>query len=161
MNPRWRWWSWSLLLLASCGSVRSWQELSTRPMRQGEVYAAVDQLARADGFLPDAATSDGGLGIWQSRWRHRQIGLGRPGRFRLRVEVMIDEGSPDSGWPVRYLVEQQKVKDLKKSQSPAESDWSADGQDQEREYLFGERLHRRVGGVAPATEPPPESAKSP
>jgi hypothetical protein len=158
MNPRWCWLLCSSpWLLAGCGSVKSWQEMTTKPMRQGEVFAAVDQLARADGFLPDAANSDTGLGTWQSRWRNRQIGLGRPGRFRLRVEVMIDEGSLETGWPVRYLVEQQKVKDLKKSASPEESDWSADGQDSEREYLFGERLRRRVC----ATEPTAEPAKSP
>jgi hypothetical protein len=146
MNPRWCWLLCSSpWLLAGCGSVKSWQEMTTKPMRQGEVFAAVDQLARADGFLPDAANSDTGLGTWQSRWRNRQIGLGRPGRFRLRVEVMIDEGSLETGWPVRYLVEQQKVKDLKKSINPTEDDWSSDGQDAEKEFLFARRLSLRLG----------------
>ena len=74
----------------------------------------------------------------------RQLGLNRPGRYRLRAEVLFDEGSPDKGWPVRFVVEQQKVKDLRRSMEPAEEDWSSDYQDREAETILGERLSRRL-----------------
>jgi hypothetical protein len=87
--------------------------------------------------------------VWQSRWRERQIGLGRPGRYRLRAEILIDEGSAADGWPVRYAIEQQKVKDLRQSLQPQERDWSPDGQDREREVIFGEKLVRRLTASGP------------
>lgn len=114
-------------------------------MTIGECYDGIVYIATHDGFRPDAATTDRGYGVWQSRWRERQLGLNRPGRYRLCAEVLVDEGSPEKGWPVRYVIEQQKVKDLQHSRNPVEDDWSGDGQDQEREVLFGEKLIRRIG----------------
>lgn len=118
-------------------------------MAFGECYDGVEFLATRDGFTPDPLACDRGVGTWQSRWRERQIGLGRAGRFRLRAEVLIDEGSSDVGWIVRYAVQQQKVKDLGKSMTPKEEDWSDDGQDAEREFTFGQKLERRLAVKAP------------
>jgi hypothetical protein len=139
---------------AACGSVQRWQELQTAPVTQAEVYDAVEYLARTDGYAPSSPDCDRGLGTWVSRWRYRQVGLNRPGRFRLCAEIMLDEEREDGGWTVRYLVQQQCVKDLERSYDPREEDWSDDGQDGEREYLFGERLRRRL-------QPPDEAAPLP
>ena len=133
-------------LLAACGTVTDWRELRSAPMTFGECYDGLVFVAKKDGFAADTMGSDRGLGTWQSRWRERQIGLGRPGRYRLRAEILIDEGSSTAGWPIRYAIEQDKVKDLRKSLQPAEEDWSADGQDREREVIFGEKLVRRLAG---------------
>ncbi len=130
---------------ASCGNVHNWRELQTAPMTFGECYDGLLYLAKNDGFTIDVSASDRGLGTLQSRWRFRQLGLNRPGRYRLIAEVMIDEGSAQKGWPVRYVIMQEKVKDLRRSMEPRESDWSKDGQDRERETIFGERLVRRLG----------------
>lgn len=130
---------------ASCGTVHDWRELQTAPMTFGECYDGLLYVATHAGFAVDASASDRGMGTLQSRWRQRQLGLGRPGRYRLIAEVMIDEGTAQKGWPVRYVIMQEKVKDLRKSMEPQEGDWSKDGQDRERETLFGEMLVRRVG----------------
>ncbi len=138
----------TLLLLAGCATRRDWREIRTGPATRAEAYDAVEFLARTDGFAPSQANCDRGLGTWSSRWRYRQVGLGRPGRYRLQAEVLLEDGSHQAGWIVRYLVEQQKVKDLARSREPVEDDWDADGQDIEREYLFGQRLIRRLGSGA-------------
>lgn len=117
-------------------------------MTFGECYDGLEFIAGKDGFTADASACDRGVGTWQSRWRERQIGLGRPGRYRLRAEVMIEEGSPAIGWPVRYAIDQEKVKDLRKSMQPTEDDWSSDGQDRERETILGEKLVRRLAPKA-------------
>ena len=41
----------------------------------------------------------------------------------------------------------QTVEDLGKSLEPQEKDWDDDGQDEEREALFGERLRRKLSNV--------------
>lgn len=117
-------------------------------MTFGECYDGLVFIATRDGFAADTLASDRGLGTWHSRWRERELGLGRPGRYRLRAEVMIDEGSTTIGWPIRYAIEQQKVKDLGRSRQPREEDWSDDGQDREREAIFGEKLVRRLAPKA-------------
>jgi hypothetical protein len=114
----------------------------------------VEYLARTDGYAPNPPDCDRGLGTWVSRWRYRQIGLNRPGRYRLRAAVLVDEVAEDKSWTVRYLVQQQRVKDLERSHDPAEDDWSEDGQDSEREFLFGERLRRRLAPSAEETAAP-------
>jgi len=113
-------------------------------MTLGQCYDGVVYVATNGGFAADHASCDRGNGVFQSRWRPRQIGLGRPGRYRLRAEVLVDEGSAAAGWPIRYVVEQQKVKDLRRSMEPTEEDWSADYQDREAETIFGEKLARRL-----------------
>lgn len=134
--------------------MRDWREVRTGPATQAQVYDAVEFLARTDGFSASESQCDRGLGTWTSRWRFRQMGLGRPGRFRLISELMLDEGSNETGWIIRFLVEQQMVKDLVKSRDPQEDDWTDDGQDTEREYLFAQRLARRLGaGEATGREP--------
>lgn len=137
------------LLLASCGTVVEWHEMQSAPMTIGECYDGLVYIAMHDGFRADSTGTDRGYGRWQSRWRERQLGLNRPGRYRLRAEVMIDDGSTEKGWIVRYVVEQQKVKDLAHSRNPIEDDWSDDGQDAEREALFTEKLVRRIGPKTP------------
>jgi hypothetical protein len=133
-----------LLCLPSCSAIMDWREVSTAPMTYGECYDGLAYIANRDGFTADLLVSDRGLGYWQSRWRERQLGLGRPGRYRLCAEILIDEGSSTSGWTIRYAIEQQKVKDLRKSLEPTEDDWSSDGQDRERETIFGEKLVRKL-----------------
>lgn len=141
-----------VLLAGACGTVRDWHEVKSKPTNRAEVYDAIEFLARTDGFVASAGECDRGLGTWSSRWRQRQIGLGRPGRYRLLAEVLVDEGSDQDGWTVRFLIEQQKVKDLGRSREPAEEDWDDDGQDQEKEFLFGRRLAMRLGVDAEAVQ---------
>ena len=140
--------SWLLLglvsLLGSCVTAFNWQEVQSGPATRAEVYDAVVFVARGDGFLP-GSNCDRGMGIWESKWRYRQLGLGRPGRYRLRAELLIDDGSRETGWAVRFKIEQEKVDDLRKSLDPREQDWESDGQDYEREALFVERLRLRLG----------------
>ncbi|HEX5052809.1 MAG TPA: hypothetical protein VFZ65_13615 [Planctomycetota bacterium] len=131
-------------LFAACGTVTDWREMRTAPMTFGQCYDGLEFIASHDGFTADLAVSDRGLGTWESRWRNRQLGLGRPGRYRLVAEVLIDEGSTEQGWPIRYAIMQEKVKDLRNSMDPREEDWSSDGQDSEREAILGEKLVRRL-----------------
>jgi hypothetical protein len=131
-------------LLGACGTVRDWREVKSAPMSLGDCYQGLAFIAQNSGFAADEAACDRGLGIWQSRWKMRQLGLGRPGRYRLRAEVLLDEGSAQKGWPVRFHVEQQKVKELRHSLDPREEDWSGDGQHREMEELFGDKLARRL-----------------
>lgn len=122
-------------------------------MTFGECYDGLEFIATHDGFGRDTLTSDRGLGTWQSRWRERELGLGRPGRYRLRAEILIDEGSTQTGWPIRYAIDQEKVKDLARSRQPREEDWSTDGQDREREAILGEKLVRRLAPKPPGGGP--------
>ncbi|MEO6597200.1 MAG: hypothetical protein ABIP94_20850 [Planctomycetota bacterium] len=131
-------------LLSACGTVTDWREIKTAPMALGEAYDGLQYIASRDGFTADVTATDRGLGTWQSRWRQRQLGLGRPGRYRLVVEILLDEGSTAAGWPIRYAIRQEKVKDLRYSMDPREEDWSSDGQDSEREAILGEKLVRRL-----------------
>ncbi len=137
----------ALSTLAACGTVSDWRDIDTAPMTWAACYENLDFVAKHHGFTPDVPNCDAGKGLWQSRWQPRQLGLNRPGRYRLRAEVLFDEGSPDKGWPVRFVVEQQKVKDLRRPDENArtEDDWSRDGQDAEIEAIFGEKLRRRLG----------------
>lgn len=135
----------ALSSLTACGTVSDWRDIDTAPMAFGECYRSLVFVAEHHGFSPDVPNCDGGNGVWQSRWRPRQLGLNRPGRYRLRAEVLFDEGSPTKGWAVRFVIEQQKVKDLRRAAQPTEDDWSSDGQDAEIEAIFGEKLKRRLG----------------
>ena len=138
---------WLLLfsLFASCGSVRNWQELQTEPMSIGEAWSGFTAVATArDGWRVDESATDRGNGVWQSRWRKREMERNFPIRNRLRMEILLDEGSREQGWWIRYVIEQEKVKDLRRHAQPQEDDWSADGQDREGEAILSERLVRRL-----------------
>lgn len=145
------------LLLTACASVREWRELRTDPMPIGEVYDGLVFVASGDGFINDASVSDRGFGIWQSRWKQRLLDNRHPGRFRLRAEVDLDGGSAAAGWDVRYRIEQETVKDLRRSTAPEEDDWSAAGQDGQREVIFGEKLVRKL---APKSLAAPRATRS-
>lgn len=132
-------------LLASCGSVRNWRELQTEPMSLGEAWQGwVDIVTSRDGWVVDHSETDRGNGEWQSRWKHRETERNFPIRNRLRMEILIDEGSRQEGWLVRYVVEQEICKDLRRHQAPGEDDWSSNGQNSEAEAVLGERLVRRL-----------------
>ncbi len=139
-----------LLLFTSCMHVRDWRELRTEPMPIGQCYEGLDYIAAAVGFVSDASVSDRGEGIWQSRWRGRVLDDPKrhPARFRLVAEIELDRGSPTTGWPIRFVVEQQWIEDLRKSLNPKEDDWSWKGQDKEAEAILGERLLRRLAPKA-------------
>jgi hypothetical protein len=143
-------------LVAACGSVRDWRDLRTDPMPLAEVYDGLSLVAGGDGFVNDTSVSDRGMGIWQSRWKQRLLDNRHPGRFRLRAEVDVDSGSAAAGWDLRYRIEQESVDDLRKSMSPQEDDWSAAGQDEPREAIFGEKLARRL---APKARANPRAAR--
>jgi hypothetical protein len=133
------------LLFAACENVRHWQEMTTDPMPVGQVFEGIVLVASGDGLTADATETDRGNGVWQSRWRGFIMPLTRhPGRYRLRVEVLLDEGSAATGWPLRFAVDREKVDDLRRSIEPREEDWSAAGQDTEKEALIGDRLARRL-----------------
>ena len=143
--------------LAGCYTVRDWRELQTEPMTLGACYDGVEFIASNSGFRIDSSKSDRGLGTWQSRWRKREKERHFPIRNRLKLEILVDEGSTATGWPVRYLIEQEKVVDLRRHANPQEDDWSSDGQDSEGESILGQRLVRRLapksvetGGAPPA-----------
>lgn len=132
----------ALLLGAGCTTSKNWRELLVDKLPIGVVYSDIEFVAVHDGYVASIADSDAGLGTWHSKWRLKQLPLGRPGRFRLSAE--IHEDGRAGGWRVRWCIEQQRVKDLGKSIDYVEDDWSDDGQDAERELLFGERLSRRL-----------------
>ncbi|MFT4511769.1 MAG: hypothetical protein ACI89X_004346 [Planctomycetota bacterium] len=132
-------------LFASCSSIRNWRELQTDPMSIGEAYNGFVAIATArDGWRVDESKTDSGNGKWESRWRKREMERNFPIRNRLRMEILLDEGSREEGWWVRYVIEQEKCKDLRRHSQPREEDWSANGQDQEGEAILGERLLRRL-----------------
>lgn len=145
----------ALLLLslgaASCGTARNWSEVRVQSLTFADVYSGIETIAKPE-YLP-SKDCDRGLGIWQSRWREVLPGLGqRPFRFRLRAEI-IEGGSRETGWVVRYIVEQQKVKDLGKfHDNVTEKDWSPNGQDSEREKTFGDRLQRHYTSRRPGVD---------
>lgn len=134
-----------LSLLASCGTIRQWRELKTEPMTIGQAYQGFVDIATArDGWRVDESATDRGNGLWQSRWRKREMERNFPIRNRLVMEILIDEGSREEGWWLRYRIEQEKVKDLRRHSQPREQDWSPNGQDSEGESILGERLVRRL-----------------
>ena len=139
-----------LLMFAGCMHVRDWREMRTEPMTTGECYEGLNFIATTVGFVSDASVSDRGEGIWQSRWRTRVLDDPKrhPARFRLRAEVELDRGTPATGWPIRFVVEQQWIEDLRKSLNPKEDDWDWKGQDKEAEAILGERLLRRLAPKA-------------
>jgi hypothetical protein len=149
-----RCWSLFPLLFVACGTVHDWRELRTDPMTLAEAYEGIAFVASGDGFLNDASVSDRGLGTWQSRWKQRTLENRHPGRFRLRAEVLLDQGSAANGWPIRYAILQQTVKDLRRSVTPQEDDWSNNGQDREREAILGEKLFRRLAPKGMAKQQP-------
>jgi hypothetical protein len=138
----------ALPLLVSCEAVRDWRMLQTDPMPIGQAFDGLVYVASGQGFVSDASVTDRGMGIWQSRWKQRILDTRHPGRFRLRAEILVDEGSTTKGWPIRYAIDQQKVGDLRRSVDPREEDWSGAGQDGEREAILGEGLSRRLAPKA-------------
>ena len=152
-------WLLLLSLFASCGTVRNWRELQTEPMTIGEAWTGFVAIATArDGWRPDSTATDRGNGIWQSHWRKREMERNFPIRNRLKMEILLDEGSREKGWWIRYVIEQEKVKDLRRHRQPMEEDWSADGQDGEGESMLFERLLRRL---APKSVQIPERQTDP
>jgi len=152
---------WLLLFsfLASCGTVRDWRELETEPMSFGEAWEGFTRIATArDGWRVDEAATDRGNGVWQSRWKKREMERNFPIRNRLKMEFFMDDGSREKGWLMRYVIEQEKCKDLRRHSNPQEDDWSADGQDNEGEAILGERLVRRL---APKSVQIPERREAP
>jgi len=146
-------------LLASCGTVRDWRELQTEPMSLGEVWTGFTQIATArDGWRVDESATDRGNGYWQSRWKKREMERNFPIRNRLKMEIFVDDGSREEGWLIRYVIEQEKCKDLRRHADPQEDDWSPDGQDSEGEAILGERLVRRL---APRSVQIPERRQPP
>ena len=130
------WTSLLFVLFASCGSVRSWRELKTEPMTLGECWQGwVDIVTSRDGWVVDHSETDRGNGAWQSRWKQRETERNFPVRNRLCMEILIDEGSRQDGWLVRYVVEQEICEDLRRHQAPTEEDWSAYGQNSEAEAV--------------------------
>ncbi|MCB9876042.1 MAG: hypothetical protein H6835_00440 [Planctomycetes bacterium] len=145
-----------LPFLAACGTVREWNELETEPMTLGACYDGLTACAQGARFVPDNAHSDRGLGELQSRWRRREVqlrGTYYPVRNRLIAEIKVDEGSSETGWRLRYYIEQETVKDLSRHSTPQEDDWSADGQDREGEMILGAMLERRLAPKSVLTEP--------
>lgn len=150
---------WSFpLLFAACGTVHDWRELRSDPMPIGQCFDGIVEMASTE-FVVDQSVTDRGEGIYQSRWKVRVLPNRHAARNRLRVEVLLDEGSAATGWPLRFVVEQEAVDDLRRDLEPREEDWSSDGQDKEKETLFGERLLRRLApksvraGARPAAAP--------
>lgn len=131
--------------LAACGVPRTkWRELPTGPMPFQDVWVAVEEAARSDGYVEDEAESDRGLGRFTTRWFQRGgLGFGRNSRTRLHAE--IEPRREAAGWLVRYWAERQHVADMAKGISPAEEDWSRDGQDAALEERFGMKLRLRFG----------------
>jgi hypothetical protein len=140
-----------LLCLPACGVVRDWRELRSAPMAYGECFDGLVFVASGAGFSSDASVTDRGLGIWQSRWRTRIEPVKRhPVRYRFLAEVLLDEGSDSTGWPIRFVVEQEVVNDLRRSMEPREEDWSRHGQEREKEAILGDALVRKLAPKAPA-----------
>jgi len=136
-------------LFASCGLVRDWRELESKPMPIGECFDGVAHCATGMRFTPDDSVTDRGFGVWQSRWRQRvKSPVGHPARYRLRVEILVDDGSARTGWPLRFAIDQEWIDDLRRANSPEEQDWSSDGQDRELEAIFGEALRRKLAPQA-------------
>lgn len=131
------------LLLASCGTVRDWRYLRSDPMPVAQCYDGIVEIAAGE-FAQDPAQSDRGEGVFVSRWRQRVKDNRHLARNRVRVELVLGEGSAQTGWPVRFYIEQETVKDLRRDENPREEDWSADGQDAAKEALFQERLLRKI-----------------
>ena len=106
-------------LLASCGTFRNWRELQTEPMSLGEAWQGwVDIVTSRDGWVVDHSATDRGNGLWQSRWKRREIDRNFPVRSRLCMEILVDDGSRNDGWIVRYVIEQEICEDLRRHQDP-------------------------------------------
>lgn len=128
-------------------------------MSLGQCFDGIVHVANGMGFTSDDSVTDRGMGIWLSRWRFRSLPpVGRPARYRLYVEVLVDEGSPAEGWPLRFAVDQEQVEDLRRTVDPREQDWSSAPQDSETEAILGEALVRRL---APTPKPGKNDRKAP
>ncbi|HEB52353.1 MAG TPA: hypothetical protein ENI87_03755 [bacterium] len=139
----------SLGLLASCGSVHHWRELQTDAMPLGEAWNGfVEIVTGRNGFATDYAGTDRGNGVWLSRWKRRELAGNYRGRIRLRGEFLVDDGSTQEGWLLRYYIEREKVEDLRRHRDPREEDYSADGQDTQAEEDLYQRLVRRLSPTA-------------
>lgn len=129
-------------------------------MSLGEAWTGFVQIATArDGWRADHSGIDRGIGVWQSRWKKREMERHFPIRKRLRMEVLFDEGSREEGWLLRYVIEQEKVLDLRRHASPSEDDWSPNGQDTEGEVILGARLQRRL--APKSVQIPPRGSQGP
>ncbi|MCR9247165.1 MAG: hypothetical protein NXI31_19200 [bacterium] len=134
-----------LTAFTACGISRDWQEIKTAPMSRADCYDGLVFVATRDKYAPDIRECDRGLGTWQSRWRvvtRERFGLYR---YRLIAEMLLDEGSAQDGWIIRYLVEQEKVSDPRRDRDPQEGDWKHVGQEREAEALLRARLERKLG----------------
>jgi hypothetical protein len=132
-------------LTTACSSFRNWRELRTAPMSLGEAWKGFEDIVGSrDGWTEDRSGSDRGNGLWESRWKERESPMNFPIRNRLRMEILVDEGSRADGWLLRYAIEQEKCEDLRRHIDPREQDWSSDGQNTEAEAVLGERLVRRL-----------------
>ena len=130
-------------VLCSCGTYRDFVELRAGERSFGEVWTAVDAVVRSDGFRPDGAVCDRGLGVYQTRWDKRVLAMGRSGRRRLHAEIGPDPDVEDQIL-VRFYVETANVPDLSLG-APREEDWEDSGQDGAYQELFAGRLAATLG----------------
>ncbi len=147
----------SLLLLlaslASCTSPPKPLEIEV-PLGFGEAWEHFVDVANRAGFRQDTGETDRGLRVFVSRWRESPAPFGKGSRTRLHGEFEQNQDAPDV-WRLDFWVERQIVKDIAIGYDAQDKDWSAAGQDAEREQILLGQLRLRYGhelGILPKEE---------
>jgi hypothetical protein len=139
-----------LVLVAACSSPPTWRAVEHRAPLE-DLWARLLRVVEVHGFVTDAALTDRGERTYTSKWRTSAVPFGKGQRTRLHARFERPEERADT-WRLEYWVERQTVGDFAKSFEPEEQDWSAAGQDREREDIIFGQLRLVLGqdiGVSP------------
>lgn len=142
--------------LAACAYSRpDWREEPLAGLRFEQVWAAVNDSARACGYVPDHGATDRGDRKLVTKWRTREMPFRGGERTRVVAEVVPSRAAEDV-LELRFHVERQVNKNMATSFNPDESDWKPSGQEGAVEARFLQHLRIRaahVAGPGAAAEP--------
>ena len=145
-----------LLVLPACfGGRIHWREIDTPPRAFQDVWTSILTAAERGGYDKDAATTDRGLRVFQSKWVNRVAsGFGRSKRTRMRVEVerLGELSFAVAQWQIRFHVARQNVPDMSRGMAPQEEDWEDNGQEVLAEDLFDNKLRWELGATPQPTK---------
>jgi hypothetical protein len=132
-----------LLCTTSCAFRPSWREHLVEDAGFDQVWEAMQQSLAAARYLPDLAQTDRGERKLWSRWKEAADFFHGGVRSRLRAEVLTEPQKPRQH-TVRVCIERQRTNKPGELYERKEGDWSADGQDADRENFFLEHIKVRM-----------------
>jgi hypothetical protein len=123
------------------------------PVAFGEAWEGFADIADRSGYRIDPNASDRGMRVFVSRWLERPAPFGKGNRTRVHGKFVRDERDGEF-WRLEFWVERQVVKDISRGFEPEDPDWSAAGQDGNREEIMLGQLRLRFGkelGITPGS----------